>query len=56
MQHKKENSDQSGVFLQREDRLEIHVSEDAMEVAGGLVCKVSSQLARNGRVAAADTD
>jgi len=56
VQHKKESSDQSSVFLQREDKLEIHVSEDEMEVAGGLVCKVSSQLARNGRVAAAEID
>ena len=56
MQHKLESSDQSSVFLQREDRLEIHASEDAVEVAGGLVCKVSSQLARNGRVAAAEAD
>ena len=59
MQHKKETSDQSSVFLQREDKLEMHVSEDAVGVAGGLVCKGSSQLARNGqngRVAAAETD
>ena len=56
---KKETSDQWSVFLQREDRRETHVSEDAVEEAGGLVCKGSSQLARdgqNGRVAAAETD
>ena len=59
MQHKLESSDQSSGVLQREDKREIHVSEDAVEVAVGLVCKGSSQLARNGRngrVAAAETD